>query len=40
VAVSFIGEGNWSKQKKTMICQKSMTNFIAWSTPRYVLILK
>ena len=27
VAVSFIGEGNWSTQKKTLTCRKSVTNY-------------
>ena len=28
VAVSFIGGGNWSTQRKLPMCRKSLTNFI------------
>ena len=28
VEVSFIGGGNWSDQRKSLICSKSLTNFI------------
>ena len=28
LAVSFIGGGNWSNQRKPQICHKSLTNFI------------
>ena len=41
MAVSFIGEGNWSAQRKPLTCRKSLTNFITLhlyvvcSTPRH-----
>ena len=28
VAISFIGGGNWSTEKKPQTCRKSLTNFI------------
>jgi hypothetical protein len=31
VAVSFIGWGNWSTQRKPPTCRKSLTNFITYS---------
>jgi hypothetical protein len=35
VAVSFIGGGNWSTQRKPLTCRKSLTNFITYCCIKY-----
>jgi hypothetical protein len=35
VTVSFIGQGNWSTQRKSLTCCKALTNFISYYSYKY-----